>query len=75
MKKLLLLGLSTILLMSVKCYAEESTQAVNDNKAVIAVQKQPPNELQKQKASNNKWCIIIQVNGKVKDSNNPQSAR
>lgn len=75
MKKLVILGLLSILLMSAKCYAEEATQAVNDNKAVVAIQKQPSNEVQKQKAANNRWCIIIQVNGKIKDTAYTSTAR
>lgn len=55
--------------------ANDSAQKVEDNKAVIAVQKQPSNEVQKQKATRNIACIIIQINGKVKDSINSESAR
>lgn len=47
-------------------FADEAPaeQSANDNKAVIAVQKQPANSIQKQEIKQNKWCIIIQVNGK-----------
>lgn len=48
--------------------AENSAQQVaEDNKAVIALQKQPTNEAQKQKITRNIACIVIQINGKVKD--------
>lgn len=45
------------------------TQNIEDNKAVISIQKQPATEEapQKQEIKQNKWCIIIQVNGKVKE--------
>lgn len=45
---------------------------IEDNKAVIAVQKQPVDEksAQKQNVGRNWFCIVIQVNGKVKDYNN-----
>lgn len=46
-------------------------QIVNDNRATISVQKQPSMEKgQKQEAKQNKWCIIIQVNGKIKETEN-----
>jgi hypothetical protein len=73
MKKLLLL--LAILLFAVECCnaAEtqtQTTQDTTDNKAVIALQKQPPtNEVQKQKISRNIACIIIQINGKIKNEN------
>lgn len=40
---------------------------IEQNKAVVSIQKQPMNEnsLQKQKVKNNWFCIIIQVNGKA----------
>lgn len=51
--------------------AEEANQAITleDNKAVITVQKQPNDEksTQKQDVKRNWFCIIIQVNGKVLD--------
>jgi len=53
------------------CYAEE-LQANQDvilenNKAVIAIQKQPVDEKSKQNqdVKNNWFCIVIQVNGKT----------
>ena len=68
MKKILFL----LLLCPVYCFAAEiqTTQDTTDNKAVIALQKQPPmNEVQKQKISKNIACIIIQINGKIKNEN------
>ena len=46
------------------------TQTIDTNKAVITVQKQPTDEksAQKQNVKNNWFCIVIQVNGKIKDS-------
>lgn len=62
----LFLGFSALL-----CYAEElPEQSVNDNRAVVAVQKQPSIKTHKQEAKQNKWCIIVQINGKVKDNAN-----
>lgn len=49
----------------------ETSQVSNDNRAIISVQKQPATEeqsIQKQEIKQNKWCIIIQVNGKIKDN-------
>lgn len=44
-------------------------QNFEDNRASISIQKQPATEnTQKQKIKNNWFCIIIQVNGKIKDS-------
>jgi hypothetical protein len=45
---------------------------IEDNKAVLAIQKQPVDEksAQKQNVGRNWFCIVIQVNGKVKDYNN-----
>ena len=42
---------------------------IEDNKAVFTVQKQPNDEksVQKQDVKRNWFCIVIQVNGKVKD--------
>ena len=71
MKKLLVL--SAILLFTASyCNAAEvqTTQDTTDNKAVIALQKQPTSEVQKQKISKNIACIIIQINGKIQDENN-----
>lgn len=75
MGKFLNLLLILSIFTALPTFAEDTAQTVNDNKAVIALQKQPSNEAQKQKATNNRWCIIIQINGKVKDTNNLESAR
>lgn len=67
MKKLaIILGL--LLLGRTVVFADEiePAQTANDNRAVIAVQKQPAKE-NKQEVKNNWFCIILQVNGKVKD--------
>ena len=42
---------------------------IEDNKAVFTIQKQPndENSMQKQEVKRNWFCIVIQVNGKVKD--------
>lgn len=56
---------------AVLCNAEElPEQSVNDNRATIAIQKQPTIENHKQEAKQNKWCIIVQINGKIKDTAN-----
>lgn len=68
MKKLLVL--SAILLFTASyCNAAEvqTTQDTTDNKAVIALQKQPTSETQKQKINKNIACVIIQINGKVQE--------
>lgn len=72
MKKLLLLPLMLMFLLSNISFAEETQQAnqelnTEDNKAVIMVQKQPKDEVstQKQDVKRNWFCIVIQVNGKV----------
>lgn len=68
MKRLSII-LGILLFCSQGVFAADSAQTVEDNKALIAVQKQPTNEVQKQKATRNIACIIIQINGKVKDNN------
>ena len=72
MKKLLLIILLTISLTQAVCFAAEEAQKAeqktDDNIAAISVQKQPLNENSKQKITKNIACIIIQVNGKVKDN-------
>lgn len=72
MKKLLLTILLTVSLTQAVCFAAEETQKAeqktDDNIAAISVQKQPLNENSKQKITKNIACIIIQVNGKVKDN-------
>lgn len=70
MKKLaILLGL--LLVSSSAVFADDvmPAQSANDNRAVVTVQKQPATEEapQKQEIKQNKWCIIIQVNGKIKE--------
>jgi hypothetical protein len=72
MKQLLLvLGVFAIcsLPLSVKATEEISTQTADDNRALIAVQKQPPKD-NKQQANRNWFCIVVQINGKIKDSAN-----
>lgn len=64
----LLLFATMLLFGAIKCLAADSEQSVVDNRASIAVQKQPSNKMHNQEAKQNKWCIIIQVNGKVKDT-------
>lgn len=58
-------------LLALPVVAEEANQAITleDNKAVITVQKQPNDEksTQKQDVKRNWFCIIVQVNGKVMD--------
>lgn len=54
-------------------FAEEvanQEMAVNDNKAVIMVQKQPTENTSKQKQNvkNNWFCIVVQVNGKIQET-------
>lgn len=68
MKKLSII-LGILLVCGQIVFADEvmPEQSANDNRATIAVQKQPAKEQQKQEIKQNKWCIIIQVNGKVKE--------
>lgn len=70
MKKLAII-LSLLLFCGQIVLADEvqPAQTANDNRAVVTVQKQPATEEapQKQEIKQNKWCIIIQVNGKVKE--------
>lgn len=67
MKRILSITLTMLFLCSSVVFADEvePAQTVNDNRAVIAVQKQPAKE-NKQEVKNNWFCIILQVNGKVK---------
>lgn len=65
---LLIVLVSMLVFGALKSFAEETTQSANDNRAVVALQKQPSNKTQKQEAKQNKWCIIVQINGKVKDT-------
>lgn len=73
MSKILSFILSILFFCSSVVYANENQpeQTSNDNIATISVQKQPATEnMQKQIAKQNKWCIIIQVNGKIKEVEN-----
>lgn len=73
--KRLLLVLSILFFCSEIVFADEvvlkstQTQDIQDNKAVINIQKQPTNEhnSQKQAVKNNWFCIVVQINGKIKD--------
>lgn len=68
MKKLTII-LGVILFCTQACFADEiqAEQTANDNRAVITVQKQPANG-NNQSVKNNWFCIVLQINGKVKDS-------
>lgn len=66
-----------VLLMSSVCYAEDTTEAaqsvnVEKSGAVFKVQKQPMagKSTQTVNVSKSGLCIIIQVNGKVKENDN-----
>lgn len=67
MKKLFNIMLTLLLFCGQAVFADEieAAQTANDNRAVIAVQKQPAKE-NKQEVKNNWFCIILQINGKVK---------
>lgn len=74
MKKLaFILGL--LLFCSQTVLADEVVNTANqdivieDNKAVFTIQKQPndENSMQKQDVKRNWFCIVIQINGKIKD--------
>lgn len=47
----------------------KQNQIIEDNKAVVMVQKQPTDEksVQKQDVKRNWFCIVVQVNGKIID--------
>ena len=68
MKKLSIL-LSLLFCFTPIAFAENANQEINieQNKAVVSVQKQPINEAsaQKQNVKSNWFCIIVQVNGKT----------
>lgn len=70
MKKLLIiLGLLFLGSQGFCADTVQPEQNFTGNRASIAVQKQPAiDNTQKQKIKNNWFCIIIQVNGKIKDS-------
>lgn len=42
------------------------SQVADDNRALLTVQKQPAKE-NKQRANRNWFCVIVQINGKIKD--------
>ncbi len=70
MKKLL--SFLIIINFMLPVMAEEGVNAIqpeqkfDDNRASISVQKQPALEnTQRQSVKNNRFCIIVQVNGKV----------
>ena len=46
---------------------EVPSQVADDNRALLTVQKQPAKE-NKQQTNRNWFCVIVQINGKVKDS-------
>ena len=75
MKKLLLV-LSMLILCYQTALAEENNanqiNLVEDNRAVISLQKQPVTDktVQKQDVKRNWFCIVIQINGKIQDTNN-----
>lgn len=75
MKKLLLV-LSMLILCYQTALAEENNanqiNLVEDNRAVISLQKQPVTDktAQKQDVKRNWFCIVIQINGKIQDTNN-----
>ncbi len=78
MKKLFLsLGIFCILTSNCFCYAEttaEATQSVNIEKsgAIFKIQKQPiaGKSTQTVNVSKSGLCIIVQINGKVKEYDN-----
>lgn len=71
MKKLTILtALCIFCALPVLSAETPAMQTTNDNRAVISVQKQPAGAEQKQEAKQNKWCIIIQINGKMKEVKN-----
>lgn len=74
MKQLLLiLGVFALCSLPLSVQATEEvalevpSQVADDNRALVAIQKQPSKE-NKQQANRNWFCIVVQVNGKVKDS-------
>ena len=66
MKKLILV--SVLLLLGTVAYCQDTqTQDIQNNKAVVNIQKQPTDETSKQKqdVKSNWFCVVVQVNGKV----------
>ncbi len=74
MKKLIL-SILVLLMVTNVVAAEEASQSVEDNKAVIAIEKQPTNKSNKQAVKNNWFSIVIVVNGKVKDTGNNSTTK
>lgn len=71
MKKLSIL-FSLLVLACSSVRADETSagpaqQNFSDNRALVSIQKQPTATKQKQTVKNNWFCIVVQVNGKVKD--------
>ena len=70
---LLVLGVFAICSLPLSVQATEEvalevpSQVADDNRALLTVQKQPAKE-NKQQANRNWFCIVVQVNGKIKDS-------
>ena len=65
MKKILMLTLTAFVFccQSVLADVVKTEQSFKDNKAVIAIQKQPATEnFQKQSVKNNRFCVVVQVN-------------
>lgn len=78
MKKLLniLFALACFCALPAVCGEVDTEQAqyLSDTKATIAVQKQPNyDNNQTQQVKNNWFCIVIQINGKLKDNSAPNS--
>lgn len=46
---------------------EVPSQVADDNRALVTIQKQPAKE-NKQQANRNWFSVVVQINGKVKDS-------
>lgn len=66
-----LIVILTLLILGIPVMAEElqPAQETEDNRASVIIQKQPATVgTHKQSIKQNKWCIIIQVNGKVKEN-------
>ena len=69
MKKLsIILGLLLFCFQGVSASEIEAAQTFNENRGTIAIQKQPSKE-NKQEVKSNWFCIVIQVNGKLKADN------
>lgn len=73
MKKILTLTL-LVLTFCCQCVLADEIMAnqdvkVENNKVVLKVQKQPasPSSQQKANVKNNWFCVVVQVNGKVKN--------